>query len=191
MPFPKQENNVKIDKWFNLQLEELRPVNKAIQSRTAEDLFACIQIDIFLNHGESGGDGPRTRLMLERWNIHYERVSSRELASHRTKFDYANMYKRLIILVRSVFSFVRLLPAFKLFRAACGSGHGSARRGSMRDEFGGPQAAPAPAAAFTLDFVVSSENDGGMAASSTSKAAHTLFDGPPNNYCFTSTPTDL
>ncbi|GIL93089.1 hypothetical protein Vretifemale_20515 [Volvox reticuliferus] len=70
---------------------------------------------------------------LERWTLQYERSppsgSSSSMAgagsgacsgssSTRTYLDEVSVYKRLTILVRSLYSYTRVLPAYKLFRAA-------------------------------------------------------------------------
>ncbi|KAG2451758.1 hypothetical protein HYH02_003537 [Chlamydomonas schloesseri] len=74
-----------------------------------------------------------TDVLLERWTLEFVRGpplgsgssmsgggggSSSGSSGTRTYLDEASVYKRLILLVRSLYSYSRILPAYKLFRAA-------------------------------------------------------------------------
>lgn len=92
--------------------------------------------------------------------MHYERTEYHHVSSNR-KFDPSVMYKQMIILVRSLFSYVRMLPAYALFKA-------SQMNLESREQ-----------ASFHLESSITSE---------CTDAA--VFDSPPANFCFTSISTD-
>lgn len=61
----------------------------------------------------------KTEKVIERWIIQYESRKSRESNSgskRSTGTSSNSLYKKSILLLRSLYSFVRLLPAYKLFR---------------------------------------------------------------------------
>ncbi len=59
--------------------------------------------------------------LLERWVLHY-RAMLPESPSHLTRsqisrLNPSSVYKRLVIMLRSLYTYVRILPAYKMYRA--------------------------------------------------------------------------
>ncbi len=108
----KREN-----KWFNLVLEEMPFVRELMDSeikRSDLGLHSTLQIEVMC----LAPTLPKP-ILLERWNLHYEPNEMSGLppgAAAGKKADPSNMYKRMIIFIRSLFSYVRLLPAYHLYK---------------------------------------------------------------------------
>ncbi|KAL3653774.1 hypothetical protein CASFOL_003455 [Castilleja foliolosa] len=104
----------KSDKWFNLALGD-RPAAMDSLSFWNRTLMEPMIIDIILVQ-ESPASDTFTETVVERWVVQYD--SQRATASPQTTSDssYKKTYKKSIILLRSVYSMLRLLPAYKAFR---------------------------------------------------------------------------
>lgn len=59
---------------------------------------------------------PRQHVLLERWNIQHERHQAMANVTAARKADPGSTYKKLLLLVRSVYCFVKLLPAYAAWR---------------------------------------------------------------------------
>ncbi|XP_058084797.1 autophagy-related protein 13a [Magnolia sinica] len=115
----------KSDRWFNLALGD-RPAVLENLNFWHRSLLDPMIIDVILIHqgppdtAAAAGDpynSPRAMVetVIERWVVQYEssRTSS-QVGEGPT--SYKKTYKKSIILLRSLYSILRLLPAFRVFR---------------------------------------------------------------------------
>ncbi|KAL8551190.1 hypothetical protein ACS0TY_000321 [Phlomoides rotata] len=108
----------KSDKWFNLVLGD-RPAAMDSLSFWNRSLLEPMIIDIILVQ-ESRADHSTlasemsTETVLERWVVQYE--YQRSMSPQIGDASYKKTYKKSIILLRSIYSMLRLLPAYKAYR---------------------------------------------------------------------------
>ncbi|KAI7729524.1 hypothetical protein M8C21_012290, partial [Ambrosia artemisiifolia] len=97
----------KTDKWFNLALGPPTDFTRNL------NLMDPIIIDIILvQHNQSAaGYGSLLETVIERWAVQYEQHQQ-----HHSISDYKKTYKKSIILLRSLYSIMRLLPAYRAYR---------------------------------------------------------------------------
>lgn len=59
--------------------------------------------------------------MLERWTLNFsprgQQTATAGTAAAPVRLDTPAVYKRMVIAMRSLYSYVRVLPAYRLFRA--------------------------------------------------------------------------
>nr|XP_016499880.1 PREDICTED: autophagy-related protein 13a-like [Nicotiana tabacum] len=113
----------KSDKWFNLVLGD-RPAVLENLNFWHRNLMEPMIIDIILvqekpsslSEHSSGTAfaGAYTETIIERWVVQYEYL--RTMVPQVGESSYKKTYKKSIILLRSLYSMMRLLPAFKAFR---------------------------------------------------------------------------
>uniref|UniRef100_A0A6N2LN20 Autophagy-related protein 13 N-terminal domain-containing protein n=2 Tax=Salix viminalis TaxID=40686 RepID=A0A6N2LN20_SALVM len=116
----------KSDKWFNLVLGA-RPAAQDNLNFWHKNLMVPMVIDVILVHQPSlpsssvhnlyADPGTSVETVLERWVVHYE--SLRVMPPPQTaesSASYKKTYKKSIILLRSLYSHMRLLPAYRIFR---------------------------------------------------------------------------
>ncbi|PHU23353.1 hypothetical protein BC332_08460 [Capsicum chinense] len=111
----------KSDKWFNLVLGD-RPAVLDNLNFWHRNLMEPMIIDIILvqekpsslSEHSSGIAGAYTETITERWVVQYEYL--RTMVPQIGDSSYKKTYKKSIILLRSLYSMMRLLPAFKAFR---------------------------------------------------------------------------
>ncbi|KAL7611785.1 autophagy-related protein 13a [Lactuca sativa] len=109
----------KSDKWFNLALGE-RPSPTGLDSLKFwhRNIMEPMMIDIILvqemGMGTRSGYGALVETVIERWVVQYEYEYSRTSASS-SEF-YKKTYKKSIILLRSLYTMMRLLPAYRAYR---------------------------------------------------------------------------
>lgn len=119
----------KSDKWFNLALGE-RPSALDSLNFWHRNLMEPMIIDIILvqemgvadlggNECTTSGYGALVETVIERWVVQYEysRTSHSE-----SSVSYRKTYKKSIILLRSLYTMMRLLPAYRAYRKLCISG---------------------------------------------------------------------
>lgn len=101
----------KSDKWFNLVLGD-RPTALDNLNFWHRNLMDPMIIEIILVHQAPTS----TETVIERWVVQYEspQVMAGETAENSA--SYRRTYKKSIILLRSLYSFLRLLPAHRIFR---------------------------------------------------------------------------
>eukprot|EP00884_Botryococcus_braunii_P010394 jgi/Botrbrau1/19356/Bobra.0628s0001.1 len=117
--------------WFSLESEEL-VCAQAILEPWKRDCSSPLVIEIFLlpwvgtkptaaevPPDGANGSGTGGRSLLERWVIHFEPSETRETDSkgHSASYQMKEIYKRLVIVMRSLYSYLRILPAHRLYRA--------------------------------------------------------------------------
>ncbi|KAE9464680.1 hypothetical protein C3L33_03438, partial [Rhododendron williamsianum] len=121
----------KSDKWFSLKLGD-RPASLDNLNLWHRNLTEPMIIDILLVQevpDSSSDNNPTTTLglgkyvetVIERWVVQYE--YSRTVFPHvvESSSSYKKTYKKSIILLRSLYAMMRLLPAYRPFRKLCSS----------------------------------------------------------------------
>lgn len=116
-------------RWFLLEVEDTEGAANDLEA-WRKDMSQPMVIEIFMPNtalsnarNESSSSGRQTsELLLERWTLQYQRKTLAGQGPvgtpvNRSTIDEAAVYKRLIILVRSLFSYVRVLPAYRMYRA--------------------------------------------------------------------------
>lgn len=114
----------KSDRWFNLVLGD-RPVALENLNFWHRNLIEPMIIDIILvkempnsssdhNLFASSGLGTFSETIIERWVVQFEHL--RTMSPQINDASYKKVYKKSIILLRSLYSMTRLLPAYKAFR---------------------------------------------------------------------------
>ncbi|XVE64530.1 hypothetical protein DITRI_Ditri07aG0107900 [Diplodiscus trichospermus] len=119
----------KTDKWFNLVLGDRHAALENLNF-PVRNLLDPIIIDIILVHHDSCSSsvdniyapsavagGPSTETVIERWVVQYD--CPRFIATPTgadTSGSYKKTSKKSIILLRSVYAQMRLLPAYRIFR---------------------------------------------------------------------------
>eukprot|EP01117_Protostelium_nocturnum_P015258 TRINITY_DN5898_c0_g1_i1.p1 TRINITY_DN5898_c0_g1~~TRINITY_DN5898_c0_g1_i1.p1 ORF type:complete len:547 (+),score=97.14 TRINITY_DN5898_c0_g1_i1:123-1763(+) len=108
----KNNNNgkIKINKWFNLELEELENITQEL-TPWAQNMYLPLYIRIFFNSKKSSQQHEE-RVLLEKWKIQFEPYTG----SSRESVEVPTLYKKLVLLVRSLYSFLRVVPAYRVFR---------------------------------------------------------------------------
>ncbi|KAJ8563363.1 hypothetical protein K7X08_031815 [Anisodus acutangulus] len=114
----------KSDRWFNLVLGD-RPAVLDNLNMLHKNLVEPMIIDIILvqdkpsttssehNSGTTFA-GPCVDTVIERWVLQCE--NRRSMVPHMGDSSFKKIYKKSILLLRSLYSMMRLLPAFKAFR---------------------------------------------------------------------------
>ncbi|KAK2634417.1 hypothetical protein Ddye_029209 [Dipteronia dyeriana] len=106
------------DKWFNLVLGD-RPAALDNLNFWQTSLIDPMIIDIILVHQPPTSlSTPTIETLIERWAVQYEspRGMPPTQQTADTSSSYKKTYKKSIILLRSLYSQMRLLPAHRLFR---------------------------------------------------------------------------
>ncbi|GLT29701.1 hypothetical protein SLA2020_045480 [Shorea laevis] len=116
----------KSDRWFNLVLGD-RPAALENLNFWHRNILDPMIIDIILVHQGScsasvdnlyaaSAAGPTTETVIERWVVQYESPRVVGSQSGESSAYYKKTYKKSIILLRSLYSQMRLLPAYRIFR---------------------------------------------------------------------------
>ncbi|KAI9102083.1 hypothetical protein K1719_023593 [Acacia pycnantha] len=114
----------KSDRWFNLALGD-RPAALENLNFWRRNLMDPMVIDIILvqeGAGPSLAVGSSGETVIERWVVQYE---CPRVMAHTGDISgaYKKTYKKSIILFRSLYSQMRLLPAYRIFRQLSTSNH--------------------------------------------------------------------
>lgn len=117
----------KNDKWFNLVLGD-RPAALENLDFWHRNLMDPMIIDIILvNEGPNSSSvdaysaiKASVETVIERWVVHFE--SPRVTPNINDASLHKKIYKKLIVLLRSLYSQMRLLPAYRIFRLLSSSG---------------------------------------------------------------------
>ncbi|CAM9775374.1 unnamed protein product [Scytosiphon promiscuus] len=102
----QQQQRREINSKFSLHVQELVFVRDSMKA-WENNLTTPVGIDIFREEQRPGDTAPRLEL-LERWEIMYKPRDAPESKSAQLR----HFFKRSIILLRTLYSFVRLLPAY-------------------------------------------------------------------------------
>ncbi|KAK3019368.1 hypothetical protein RJ639_003948 [Escallonia herrerae] len=107
------------DEWDHVNCSPRRGLVQNLSSKERYQLFWNMDPDEF-------GYERKSEKIIERWVVQYEsRKGSRDCGSGNKRSNYNSshtLYKKSILLLRSLYATVRLLPAYKLFRDLCSSG---------------------------------------------------------------------
>ncbi|KAG8381638.1 hypothetical protein BUALT_Bualt06G0142400 [Buddleja alternifolia] len=104
----------KSDKWFNLVLGD-RPAAMDSLSFWNRNLMEPMVIDIILvQESPNSSSDMFIETVVERWIVQYE--YQRPMSPQNSDASHRKAYKKSIILLRSVYSMLRLLPAYKAFQ---------------------------------------------------------------------------
>lgn len=107
------------DKWFNLVLGD-RPSALDNLNFWHRNVLDPMIIDIILLHkdlnlvGSSSSSSNET--VIERWVVQYESAKNMRHQMNDTSSSYKKTYRKSIILLRSLYTHMRLLPAYRIFR---------------------------------------------------------------------------
>ncbi|CAK9207929.1 unnamed protein product [Sphagnum troendelagicum] len=121
-PVSSSSSSRTTNRWFNLELENCNAVQESAEPWRRGIMQEAMVVDILLQQQQQGGP---SATLLERWVVHYERrkkppsTATGGLGLGGT----GKVYKRTIIMLRSLYCSVRTLPAHRLFRLANSSSH--------------------------------------------------------------------
>lgn len=115
----------KSDRWFNLVLGDrpavLDNLNFWLRNLTDPMIIDIILVQEGSNsssvdnlYGNSASCGVSIKTVIERWTVHYKSPQNSPQASD--SLSQKKAYKKLIVLVRALYSQMRLLPAYRIFR---------------------------------------------------------------------------
>ncbi|KAK9839293.1 hypothetical protein WJX81_005985 [Elliptochloris bilobata] len=125
--------------WFNLEVEEVDSAARELEA-WRRDPSTLLGIEIYLQAWPTSGGAAEGRMpaaagdaldaggslsgrtLLERWTVAYSAAATGETRPPAgrpatARLEPAGIYKRLVIALRSLYSYVRVLPAFRLLRA--------------------------------------------------------------------------
>ena len=113
----------KSDKWFNLVLGD-RPAALDNLNFWHRNLTDPMIIDVLLVRQPSTPStsmdnlyaGTSVETVIERWVVQYESLRVMPPQTGENSASYKKTYKKSIILLRSLYSHMRLLPAYRVFR---------------------------------------------------------------------------
>lgn len=116
----------KSDKWFNLVLGD-RPAALDNLNFWQRNLMDPMIIDIILVRGgttsssvdnlyTSSAEGTPVETVIERWVVQYKNLWVMAPLAGESSASYKKTYKKSIILLRTLYSQMRLLPAYRIFR---------------------------------------------------------------------------
>ncbi|XP_031283908.1 autophagy-related protein 13a [Pistacia vera] len=109
----------KSDKWFNLVLGD-RPSALDNLNFWHRNVMDPMIIDIILVHKDPNPIGSLSsscnETVIERWVVQYESTKMVHHPINETSSSYKKTYKKSIVLLRSLYTHMRLLPAYRIFR---------------------------------------------------------------------------
>ncbi|KAM0822772.1 hypothetical protein ACQ4PT_071298 [Festuca glaucescens] len=107
------------DRWFHLPLHA-PPPPPAAENIPEPSLGEPVVVDVYLAPSAGGGEEE----VVERWTVACEPWSAGAKAAAAAGEGLAvnRAYKRCITLLRSLYTTLRLLPAYRVFRTLCASG---------------------------------------------------------------------
>jgi Autophagy-related protein 13 len=103
---------------FNLQIPEVQSV-RSILAQHRMQLHVPIRLDVYYQHADGG------RELLERWCLEYKTVSSERflqaegLVTNDPMVQLTHVCKRVVLWLRTLYCWTRLLPAQQLGGASC------------------------------------------------------------------------
>ncbi|CAM6014697.1 unnamed protein product [Sphagnum balticum] len=121
-PVSSSSSSRTTNRWFNLELENCNAVQECAEPWRRGIMQEAMVVDILLHFSSQGGP---SSTLLERWVVHYERrkKSPSTATGGLGLGGTGKVYKRTIIMLRSLYCSVRTLPAHRLFRLANSSSH--------------------------------------------------------------------
>mmetsp|Transcript_26782 Transcript_26782/g.49194 ORF Transcript_26782/g.49194 Transcript_26782/m.49194 type:complete len:951 (-) Transcript_26782:531-3383(-) len=121
---PRRLSDLKCSQWFLLEHEEVDGV--AVEIEPWRRNFTAPLIIEFYAKPRRAHDSktPDEAVQLERWTLSYNRSMApppstvASISGTRNVLETTSVYKRLTLLVRALYSYARVLPAFRISRAA-------------------------------------------------------------------------
>ncbi|KAJ6298977.1 hypothetical protein OIU76_020030 [Salix suchowensis] len=112
------------DKWFNLALRECPAALDLWRQSYLEPMIVDVIFGAEATRWEELGCEVKNEKIVERWVVQYEAGKSRDTGSgsRRHSNTLQICYKKSILLLRSLYATVRLLPAYKIFHDLNSSG---------------------------------------------------------------------
>ncbi|EFN59140.1 hypothetical protein CHLNCDRAFT_137965 [Chlorella variabilis] len=107
---------------FNLEVDEVEGASKALE-RWRRETGLPLVLEVFLQPwgAAAGGQPDKAETLLERWVVHYYPMlpegPSHLSRSQISRLNPSSVYKRLVITLRSLYTYVRVLPAYRMYRA--------------------------------------------------------------------------
>ncbi|KAL9643245.1 hypothetical protein ABK040_014702 [Willaertia magna] len=110
--------------WFQIRVQEIEDVNKQLekilkQSKSQQQIY----IDVFAEEISHSSSKKTKKYLLERWKLECfdesKSISTKTLNQKQLEelnFNLPIAYRKSIVLMRSLFSYLLLLPSFKLFQ---------------------------------------------------------------------------
>mmetsp|Transcript_1640 Transcript_1640/g.5085 ORF Transcript_1640/g.5085 Transcript_1640/m.5085 type:complete len:528 (+) Transcript_1640:59-1642(+) len=112
--------HTQVSKWFLLETPIYQEILDKVFPWKDEPSASAFVIDLLVNYSPpaDGATPPRDQepIHLERWTVSYSKRNSSTAPTHSTKEENYLAYKELTLLLRSVYSSLRLLPAYQLVR---------------------------------------------------------------------------
>jgi len=108
--------------YFNLDLPELGSVRDILAPWSSGNIHLPLVVDLFGSAdalGDVGKEPSGDYVLVERWTLHYkekEMLSSTGGSSSELKAQLRLVLKRIMILLRTIYAFLRILPAHSLVR---------------------------------------------------------------------------
>eukprot|EP01098_Paradermamoeba_levis_P014415 TRINITY_DN685_c0_g3_i2.p1 TRINITY_DN685_c0_g3~~TRINITY_DN685_c0_g3_i2.p1 ORF type:complete len:525 (-),score=180.76 TRINITY_DN685_c0_g3_i2:94-1668(-) len=123
IPFEPEDVKSQMNKWFNLHIPEIDVITNELSQWRAGNLHLPLFINIYFDvptsiasssPPSSSGSNSNQRYLLEQWCCSHE-PNERNL---QQKIDYPppTLYKKCVVLFRVLTSFLKLLPAHKIFK---------------------------------------------------------------------------
>lgn len=129
----------KVNKWFNLDLPEVQEIRDSLRQwksidisntnsadqppplvvevfldlRNLKDRQSVLFIDSFGKYHPVPGGSLKSEIVLERWVIEFQPHANRSVSDMRED-DLPVVYKKAIVLMRSLYTYLRLLPTWDL-----------------------------------------------------------------------------
>ncbi|GAB4826049.1 hypothetical protein Ancab_008919 [Ancistrocladus abbreviatus] len=115
------------DKWFNLALgdrpaalESLHFWHRNVLDPMVIDIIVVQRGQQSVSHhnlyGRVVSEGAAVETIIERWVLQYENLRTMTVQTSDFSSYYKKMYKKSLILLRSLCSMMRFLPAYRIFR---------------------------------------------------------------------------
>eukprot|EP01103_Thecamoeba_quadrilineata_P010990 TRINITY_DN251_c1_g1_i1.p1 TRINITY_DN251_c1_g1~~TRINITY_DN251_c1_g1_i1.p1 ORF type:complete len:641 (-),score=93.24 TRINITY_DN251_c1_g1_i1:60-1982(-) len=105
----------KKSKWFNLETDDITSISEQLQHLSNNNILKNISIEIYFNqqHNPLAAYSlpDKHSILLERWRISYDPIANPVGA-----IEPATVYKRAVVLIRSLYSLLRILPSNRLSR---------------------------------------------------------------------------
>ncbi|KAL6068508.1 hypothetical protein QOT17_008144 [Balamuthia mandrillaris] len=135
----------KKNKWFNLDMEESDIVTEQLNAWKNNIYLPLILETFFVTKDR------QTRALLEHWRLSYQPLNK----SPRVAIEIPTVYKKLVVLIRSLYSFLRMLPAHQLYRDLQKHERATAQISYLmrQDAEGGPSFNNAPTSEFNFGHV--------------------------------------
>ncbi|KAL4430978.1 hypothetical protein ABPG75_006234 [Micractinium tetrahymenae] len=120
--FPTTKRQEQHRPWFNIEVQEVEGAAKALERWRREGPSLPLVLEVFLQPwGAQAAGQDKVETLLERWVVHYypqlPEGPSHLSRSQLSRLNPQSVYKRLVITLRSLYTYLRVLPAHRMARA--------------------------------------------------------------------------